>query len=382
MIKSFTAVTEEIDDIEYAVNEILQQLDLKKNLLKNSVGIISAFAEFIETGVYEAISKALPFDVIGSTTSNTLTNETISRMGLSLLVLTSDDVEFSSVRTENLLDNIPEAINKAYQKALKGLTKKPSNIFAYYPFLNIGGAIFTNEISRISNNVPIFGTVVSDISDTAASTNVFFKGGYYNKELAFLLIAGEANINYHIISLSNERIQKNKAIITNIEGNVLKEINDQVGLKYLNSFGICLNEKGFETVPLIVQKHGEEPVARAMYFFTKEGYIALGAPAELNSTIAIGSIDAHEVVKTAQQLISDLVINNPHTLLCYSCVGRFFSLGVDHNAEMEIVRKTLKDQNINIQLSYSNGEICPVHTIQNTLQNNIHNFTLVIAEFN
>ena len=68
MIKSFVATTREVDDVQAAVAEITAALDLEKNLLKNSLGVISCFSDFEETGVLKAICDSLPFDCIGSTT--------------------------------------------------------------------------------------------------------------------------------------------------------------------------------------------------------------------------------------------------------------------------------------------------------------------------
>ena len=70
MIKALTATTRKIDDAQDAVNEALITLNLENNLLKNSLGIISCFSGFEETGVLKAICNAMPFDCIGSTTSD------------------------------------------------------------------------------------------------------------------------------------------------------------------------------------------------------------------------------------------------------------------------------------------------------------------------
>ena len=69
MIKNIHAHTFEIDNLDIAVTEILEQLNMKENLLSNSIGIMSCYYEFIESGVVAAICDALPFDVIGMTSS-------------------------------------------------------------------------------------------------------------------------------------------------------------------------------------------------------------------------------------------------------------------------------------------------------------------------
>ncbi|MDR3233608.1 MAG: hypothetical protein LBT46_08110, partial [Planctomycetaceae bacterium] len=87
----FNAYTNEIDDPDVAAAEITEQLKDKK-LLKNSVGIIACYFEFIETGVVEAICKTLPFDVIGCSVMGSAVNAAGSMEQLSLTILTGDDV--------------------------------------------------------------------------------------------------------------------------------------------------------------------------------------------------------------------------------------------------------------------------------------------------
>ena len=48
MIKTLTAQTHEIDDVELAVSEILEQLNVGEKLLKNTVGILTCYTEFID----------------------------------------------------------------------------------------------------------------------------------------------------------------------------------------------------------------------------------------------------------------------------------------------------------------------------------------------
>ena len=94
MIKSFTATTREIDDAQAAVDEITKVLDIEKNLMKNSLGIISCFSEFEETGVLKAICDALPFDCIGATTCLCASDSDVDQILLAITVLTSDDCSF------------------------------------------------------------------------------------------------------------------------------------------------------------------------------------------------------------------------------------------------------------------------------------------------
>ena len=53
MITTLTAFTHEIDDAAEATAEILAQLDLEHNLKQNSVGILTCYSEFVESGVVQ-----------------------------------------------------------------------------------------------------------------------------------------------------------------------------------------------------------------------------------------------------------------------------------------------------------------------------------------
>ena len=77
MIKMLTAFTEEADDVEFAVSEILEQLNLD-GLLAGSVGIIHCHADFIDGGVVAALGERLPFDVVGCSTSSGSSSGNIS----------------------------------------------------------------------------------------------------------------------------------------------------------------------------------------------------------------------------------------------------------------------------------------------------------------
>ena len=90
----FSAFTEEIDDVDAAISEILGQLDLEHSLMKNSVGILHCYHEFIDSGVIKALSKKLPFDIIGITVPYVRMPGKASSMGLMLNILTADDVNF------------------------------------------------------------------------------------------------------------------------------------------------------------------------------------------------------------------------------------------------------------------------------------------------
>ncbi|MDR2694924.1 MAG: hypothetical protein LBC79_00900, partial [Deltaproteobacteria bacterium] len=106
MIKLYTALTKEIDDAAAAVGEIIGQLKPEENALKNTIGIVQFHHEFAETGVYQAIVEALPFEVVGCVSTFIGICGQYGDFSLSVTMLASDDVNFS-IRTLEDLDTKP-----------------------------------------------------------------------------------------------------------------------------------------------------------------------------------------------------------------------------------------------------------------------------------
>ncbi|MDR2157434.1 MAG: hypothetical protein LBO81_06625, partial [Clostridiales Family XIII bacterium] len=134
MIKMLNAFTGEIDEPEAAVDEILAQLDVERSLLKNSVGLISCCSEFIETGVIETLCAKLPFETVGCTVIGNAVNAAAGMEQLSIAVITSDELVFSSAFSDEIsADCVDEPIAAVYRSAKDALDGEPSCVFAFGP---------------------------------------------------------------------------------------------------------------------------------------------------------------------------------------------------------------------------------------------------------
>ena len=120
MIKSIFATTRELFETEDAVAEITAALDLEKNLLTNSLGIITCFSEFDDTGVLKAVCDALPFECIGATSCLCAAGPEVDEIILAITVLTSDDCVFRTVEipvTENYEDSFASVLSELCEKS-------------------------------------------------------------------------------------------------------------------------------------------------------------------------------------------------------------------------------------------------------------------------
>jgi hypothetical protein len=184
-----TAYTFEIDDPDAAAREIQEQLRNRGGLLKNTVGLLFCYLDFIKAGTVEAICKVLPFDTLGCTTLGAAVPGTIGDIILTLTVLTSDDVEFHAGLSEPLIEQEEARIVKAYRElALQG---PPALIFAITPSLyNLAGDTMVGVLNRESQGAPVFGACALDADTKIRTPKTLYKGMAYADRMPILLFSG------------------------------------------------------------------------------------------------------------------------------------------------------------------------------------------------
>lgn len=385
MMKTLTASTLEVDEADTAVAEILEKLDLEGNLLKNSVGILTCHADFLETGVVKALCARLPFDVVGTTTLGAATDGATDLVILTLFVLTSDDVQFATSLTEALAERQEEPIKAAYDRAAARLPEKPSLVLAYAPMLNhVGGEQLVRHMNKASGNVPVFGTLSCDHNFDFHESHIIYNGGHYRDSLAMVLLSGNVNPRFFIISTPEGNIREQNAVITESEGNVVKQINGRPVLEYLDSIGLSRENglEGSKSIPLILDYNdGTPPVARCFYMITDEGYAVCGGDMPVDATFALSTMEYDDVIQSAEQVLARLASAGESSgMLMVSCIVRGVTLGMDQLAESKKVQDLL-GHSVPYQLCYSGGEICPVYDKNGNTTNRFHNFSLAVCLF-
>ncbi|MDR1027822.1 MAG: FIST C-terminal domain-containing protein [Clostridiales Family XIII bacterium] len=390
MIKAITVSTSEIDDAEAAVAEITAQLDAGNRLLAHSIGLMGCYSDFIDSGVVAALHDALPFEFVGTTTLGAISRETDPLVGLTMLVLTSDDVSFVTGLTEPIEGEDADVIARGYAEAAKklGEGEKPSLLLSYAPLLlNVGGDFFVNTLSEVSGQAPNFGTVSADDTIDYHNSHIIINGEAYRDRLAFVLVCGDVKPKFRIASISGEKIFREKGVVTASRGNQLQTINGISVEDYLLSLGLKKGADGTLTgvnsYPFIVDYNdGSPPVVRIIFAITPEGYAVCGGDIPEGATLSVGFIDGDEVVKaTGDELRKISPDDKPAALLIFSCIGRYFSLGYESEREADEVKKLLAGTGIPYAMTYSGGEICPTGATEGDAGtiNRFHNDTFAIC---
>jgi hypothetical protein len=381
MIKTLTAFTEEIDDTRAAVDELLGQLDLDKKQLKNSLGILHCFADFIDSGVVKAICEKLPFDVVGTTTMSLASPGGLSQVGLSLTVLTSDTVSFVTGVSDPIKETVDEPVEGLYKKIIAGLPEKPAMLMPFIAFMaDVGGDEFVEKLDSLSGGIPAFGTI-SISNEADYKSFALYNGEAYPRALVLAALTGDADPVFLSVSVSDENILKQKAVVTGVNRNILTGINNMSAIKYMESIGIAKDGDlaGLESMPFIVYLEDGSRLIRACIGVTAgEGAILCGA-VPLNATLALSTMEPRDVINsTAEKVREALAAASGRGLLMYSCAARYWAQGAQLTAEQEKVRECIGDS-APYHFVYSGGEIFPEILSTGKVVNHLQNDSLIIC---
>ncbi|MDR0852836.1 MAG: FIST C-terminal domain-containing protein [Clostridiales Family XIII bacterium] len=377
MIEMYTAYTAEIDEVDDAIEELFGQIDLG-NLKKNSVGIISCYYDFIETGVVQELVERLPFGVVGYTAMASLNDGDFGMYRLGLTVLTSDDVVFESTMTTALTaENYEEEIAKTYQEARRKLPSDPAFIISYFPIpADISGYDLTVAMDRACGGIPVWGGMSSDMDMTYEHCRTIGGGRIEQLGIAMILIHGDVEPEFILTSIPEENIREYSALITESSGCTLVTVNDMKPQAYLDSVGLKLTAENSATIPLLVDYgDGSTPVALGIFHVHENGDVLCGGEMPKGKTFSVGDISAEGIIETATISLNDALGSGKRSgLLLMPCVTRYIMLAPKQNAELEFVSEFLGD-NIPYAMAYAGGEVCPVLDNDGKLHNRFHNYT-------
>ncbi len=388
MLNVQTAFTPEIDDVDKAVTEIIEQLNLDA-LGKYRIGIIAALPAFLETGVVAALQEALPFDLVGQTTIATSLCGSDNLDQLSIMVLSSDTIEFSIYLSTPIDGQSADPIKSAHLKATAPYEQKPSFILSYVPLSQTAsGDFFIKNLDTISGGVPIFGGVTVDDTLDYHNSQVIYKGKGYSDQMACVLFYGDVRPRFFLATITYGKVFEETGLVTGSTGSLLRTIDGAPVSEFLKSVGIKPNEDGefvgINTYPYLVDYNdGSDPVIKIMFAVTAEGYAACGGDIPEGALLTVSIFDSNEILGSSKATISNLAEdvkeNGANLVLAYSCVGRYFSLGVNAKAEVELLEDALSNCDVPYVFTYCGGELCPVGNKDDSsiLTNRAHNSTFI-----
>lgn len=379
MFKVLHANTSEIDDPACAVKEILEQLDCNR-LEKHSIGILGCHLDYTLNGTIEMLCRKLPFDVIGTTTITTDICGDAGEDQLALIVVTGDDVYFSSSISKPLTDDADKLIADAYLEAADKLVVEPRlALFIGPSILALAADSQVEALDKASDSIPLFGTIALDYTDSIRSPRTIYNGGDFADRLPLILIGGAIKPHFYCASVPKDSYLNQEAIITLSDGNVLKEVNNMPAITYIEALGLAENGviASVPSIPLSIDEgDGSKPSARAILTTTPEGWVVCSGTMPESATLGIGSLTIKDITSTAAE-VAHAIQREPDAqgALIFSCLSRNIALGLDIWAESEIIKSIVSDDLAYLFL-YSAGEIYPDIT-ENRVYNKAHNYSII-----
>jgi hypothetical protein len=380
MMRLHTAFTFELDDPRLAVREILEQLDMEHSLLKNSAGLLFCSLGFIFSGAAEAVSKALPFDVIGCTTHGIAVPGITGENMLALTVLTSDEAVFTAGVSDPLDTDGERRVTELYER-LSGSSESPPSLMliCHSNPECLSGDMVVDVFNRISGKIPLFGTNALDETFESRMPLIIYNGISYSDRLALLFIHGTES-RFTIKFLPALNIYTRPAFVTEVQDNRLISINDIPAVEFMEKLGVISGNEvnaiyGF---PLLIDNHdGAGPKYCAIHNIEDGGILHCGSVIVKGAALQIANQMREEVLRNSEELIKVIKKEEDKTNhLIFSCFGRSIPL-VDMKEEMELFQKHMEGKSY--MVVYSGGEFCPEHDEQGEIRNSFHQFSIISA---
>jgi hypothetical protein len=386
MIKVLTSCTSELDSPEKAVQDILKQLDMKNNLLKNSVALLFCRSRFIEMGVMEVVCKSLPFDVLGCTSMYFAVPDQAGEIMLTVTVLTSDDTEFATGLCEPFTpENVDTCIAEAYQKTASALGGTPDLIFAFPPtILNLTIDIMSAALDRACGGVPFFGTVALDVDAYIRNPQTIYKGAAYSDRMGLLLFKGPVKPQFFILHFPEKSALAQDAVITAANGPQLISINNKPAAAFLQEVGLMQkdNDDYTQAIPLVIENtDGTDQEVVVVQDITPNGTLLCSRRVSVGGAINIGAITADYVLESARTLIRNIKEHEGGTgLFIVSCFLRTIVLGEGAEPEVKLIQQELAGFSGTYLYLNSGGELCPKYKKSGETENQALQYTIVACK--
>lgn len=396
MLKLYTAFTKEIDDPEAAAREICEQLKPQENMLKNTVGIITFYREFLDTGAYEAVRSALPFETIGGMTTFIGSNSQHGGFAMSVSMITSDDVRFSIHTLDRFDTKLREQILLESEQLCKKLCVEevPKLVMAFtIPNRVFSADDFVASVNALPEPFPVFGAVSFD--ESKENVNVVTYGDIISPFMcAFVAFYGNVEPKFHVASAFSYDTagETEEAEITSAEGPILKTVNGISALDYLRKQGLIDasdSMKNTWTVPAVLTcKNGTKIVRAFLGAVDGTDYAFSAGTIEEGMKIKFAALDGDKTLESAELLLNEIMKAGEKDVFSYSCAARSWSLGSQYSKEVEKFDNCSKivENSSGVPLQYCvscvGGEICPVRDKDGNLVNALHNYSLIACSLN
>jgi len=403
-MRSATAVSHELDNIEAAASELAGQIREKLAFGRNSVAILHGQPD-TETGrLSAALKRELGCHVIGGTAAGAavLTSGGHHELAVALHVLTGDDCLFSPAISGSLADSPREEIRGAWEKAYRGMKEQdsgaePKMVLCIAPTVQgISPDQILAELSEASGSLPIFGYIAADDFEFGKQ-KVFCDGESAGDRMAILILSGNINPVFQVAALAGKNTRE-KIQVTCSRGNIIREIDGRPAYEYIKkipSFDdktkVLWNYQFFVEMESPAD-NDSVPVPRVLDTYDKDsGEVSCFAEVPQGSTINLMYCEGDDVAASSEAALKEFAEkikaadgaegkdgSRYSTLLVASCSLRNMFLAGNKEIEGNLIKKLIP-ANLAVSGLYGFGEMAPARFRGGRAVNRIHNATIAMC---
>ncbi len=394
-MRSFTAYTGEIDDLDAAVEELFAQTrDFA--LAKNTMALLFTEEETDYPALYERLSQRWDFPVIGCTAMAMLTDKLgYCRGGISVLLLTADDCTFTIGATGELeRPHFKEQLAQLCRDLNARHTGEAKLVLNYYAIPvteeEMSGSNLLAVINEEMHGLPIYGGVASDDLDFMANC-VFCNGSVIKTGVVMVLISGNISPRFVCVN-SVERTAPFSYEITKSDGTIVRRLGGVSFVDALRKENMRTDQEDMMSAyilsPFVVSvDQGEGDYVRVARILARLD-LTTGAGRFLSvmpegATLGIGLVNCDDVCMTVERAFTRVLREiaqqeDCSTFLCNSCSARYLALINDPSVEAQTYLGRLPES-VSLMGFYAYGECCPTRGERTGREYNMyHNFTFTI----
>ena len=396
-MNSIVAYTAEIDDLNEAVADLFSQTE-SFPLQKNSLAIIFAEEAADAKEFYALLSERWKFPMIGcSAMAMLLGKEGYRGIGISVLLLTADDCEFSAGMTAELnVDNYKSEIKRVYDELRGALDGEVKLAISYGGMVTdercAAGDDLVDALNEAADRkVPIYGGTASD-GFSFSDFRVFYNGEVRKHGQVIALVSGNIEPKFACVSSAGERAIFSYEV-TEARRNIVYRLGSGTFLDALAREKMAVDKTevmgDYLLSPFMVEVEREKgdqvEVARTLSVLNREtGAGAFLGSVPEGSTMSVGVISREDVQSSVARAFKEVfrklanAEGRYRTLLCTSCCARFLAMASNISAEADAYAKSLPE-GVSLMGMYGYGEYCPVKGSRTGADYNMfHNFTFTI----
>lgn len=389
------AITEEIDDVQIAAEELTEGVLSQIALQKNSCGILYHDYETDGAALSGLLHEKLGIDVIGCSALAVLEGcGGYHDMVALLTVLSADDVAFSVAMSEPMSrENALENATAAYEAAAATLPSAPGLIFSLPPAgTDFLADFYLEDFTKATGGLPIIGGVPS-----GASACTEFNGQPMDGRLLMILMSGNIRPVFSVANVVS-RYSATSVTVTRADGATIYEVDGKPLLDYFVSIGLDREAmlQGpepvfFKKYPILMEDQASgtsTPYVRMIsHMNAEDGSGVTFATVPEGAKLSLGLLQREDVRLSIEEALHALTGKmeaaqregySYSTILCITCAARHEILNPQYSLESDTIRPLLPE-GLTMSAFYSHGELCPIALDGDGARNRLHNGSVVFC---